>query len=69
MNVNASRTSVPTTTNGSNQRFQTINIASATSAVTTIFTTVSDSIDPTNVKELSVGVRLLTNHLEIDWSV
>ena len=66
MKVSASRISENTTTEGSSQRFHTMSITRATTAVTTIFTTVSDSIDPTKLSELSPGVRCLTNHSEID---
>ncbi len=69
MNVRASRIRETTTTSGSSQRFQTINISVATIAVMAIFTTVSDIIDPMYVSEFRVGVRRPTNHLEIDPSV
>jgi hypothetical protein len=54
MKVNASRTRATHTTSGSSHRFHTINITIATTAVTTIFTTVSDNIDPTKLSELNL---------------
>ena len=68
MKVNASRMRATHTTRGSSHRFHAINMTIATTAVTTIFTTVSESIDPTKLTELNLPC-LLANHRAMDSSL